>query len=216
MQQSVTKQAGSVQSPDQQMGQQVQGPDSSNANSANAHQEDTLAAGRDSMAPADDSDANHVMLDLDDEMEGLTASADDPVDRVMLNLDDEMEGLTSSAAAETDGSVVAVLAKLSEPKVEAEVGWTHAELLKAEQAVGAAQLAEGKGSSALDQPEGIVIELEQHEPTAEEDASQHLQLKHIQDVNAAAALNAQAVQGLDAVSEVGQPMQSGNNIGDAE
>lgn len=229
-QHSVTKQAGSVQSPDQQteMGQQMQQPrygvdkgvaadsDDSNAISANAHEEETLAAGMDSMTHADDSDTDRVMLDLDDEMEGLISSAADPVDRVMLDLDDEMEGLISAAAAETDVSVVAVLARLSEPKVEAAARWTHAEVLRAEQAVGAAQLAAGgQHASALNQPEGIVIQLEQHEPTAAEDASQHLQLKHIQDVNAAAALNDEALQGLDAVSEVGQPMQPENKV-DAE
>ena len=233
-QQSGPKQAGAMQSSDQQnaRGQEVQGPEYLNAVSADAHQEGTSPAGVDSMTHADDSDADRVMLGLDDEMEGLISSAADPDDRVMLDLDDEMEGLISSAAApddrvmldlddemeglissaaaETDGSVVAVLAKLSEPKVEAAPGWTHADVLKAEQAVGAAQLAEGKDFSALNQPEGIVIQLEQHEPTAEEDASQHLQLKHIQDVNAAAALNAEAVQDLDAVSAVAQPVQPGN------
>lgn len=208
----------SVSSSDQQteMGQQVQGPEYLNGVSASAHQEDTSAAGRGFMShdsDAHDSDADRVMLDLDDEMEGLVSSAADPVDRVMLDLNDEMEGLISSAAAETDGSIVAVLAKLSEPKVEAAPGWTHAEVLKAEQAVGAAQLAEGKNSSALNQPEGIVIQLEQHEPTAEEDASQHLQLRHIQDVNAEAALSAEAMQHLDAVSALTQPMQPGDGAG---
>ena len=229
--QRVTQQAGSVQSPDQrnEMDQQAQGPeysndttqaadnDNLNATSADGHQDDTSAADMDALSHVYDSDANRVMLDLDDEMEGLISAAADPVDRVMLDLDDEMEGLISAANAETDGSIVAVLAKLSEPKVEAAPGWTHAEVLKAEQAVGAAQLAEGKGPSGLNQPEGVVIQLDQHEPTAEEDASQHLQLKHIQDVNAAAGLDADAVQDLDAGSEVGQPMQQpGNNVDGAE
>ena len=229
-QQNVTKQARSVQPPDQHtvIGQQVQEPEYGNDNtvaadnnnlnaiSADTHQDDTSAADMHVLSRADDSYANRVMLDLDDEMEGLVSSAADPVDRVMLNLDDEMEGLTSAAVAETDVSVAAVLAKLSEPKVEAAPEWSHAEVLMAEQAVEAAQLAEGKDSSALNQPEGVVIQLEQYEPTAEEDASQHLQLKHIQNVHAAAALSAEAVQDLDAVSEGSQPMQPGHDVDGAE
>lgn len=233
-------------SPDQQTGmnQQVQGSangdgqgtavDSTKGNAvcSNTQQEGTSAAGRGSLTHADDSYADRVMLDLDDEMEGLvTAAAEpddrvmldlddemeglisaaaEPDDRVMLDLDDEMEGLISSATLETDGSVAAVLAKLSEPKIEAAPGMTHAEVLKAEQAVTAAQLADGEDSLALSQPEGIVIQLEQHEANAEEDASQHIQLRHIQDVKADAALNAE--QELDADSENDQPGKPGNDV----
>lgn len=219
-------------SPDQQTGmnQQMQGSaygdhsgqaadnDKQHGVSGNTQQADTAAAGRGSLTHADDSYADRVMLDLndemeglitagaepddrvmlnlDDEMEGLISAAAEPDDRVMLDLDDEMEGLISSAALETDGSVAAVLAKLSEPKIEAAPGMSHAEVLKAEQAVTAAQLAEGNGSSALSQPEGIVIQLEQYEPNAEEDVSQHIQLSHIQDAKTEAALSAE--QELDA------------------
>lgn len=237
-------------SPDQQPGlnQQMQGSayggdkgtaadgDKQNAVSGDTQQADISAAGMGSLTHADDSYADHVMLDLDDEMEGLITAAAEPDDRVMLNLDDEMEGLISaaaepddrvmldlddemeglisSAALEKDGSVAAVLAKLSEPKIEAEPGMTHAEVLKAEQAVTAAQLAEGIGSSALSQPEGIVIQLEQHEPNAEEDASQHIQLRHLQDAKAEAALS--AGQELDADSEIGQPVQPGSGVDGAQ
>lgn len=236
-------------SPDQQTGlnQQMQGSadggdkggaadsDKRNAVCDDSQQADTSAAGRGSLAHADDSYADRVMLDLDDEMEGLVmaaaelddrvmldlddemegliSAAAEPDERVMLDLDDEMEGLISSAALETNGSVAAVLAKLSEPKIEAAPGMTHAEVLKAEQAVTAAQLADGEDSLALSLPEGIAIQLEQHEPNAEEDASQHIQLRHIQDVKADAALNAE--QELDADAEIDQPVQPGNDVGAA-
>ena len=242
MQQGVAEQASATQIPDQQVGmsQQVQVPEYGDEQGGTAdndctvfgtaQQEDMSATGMDSLTHADDYDADRVMLDLDDEMEGLTSAQ--LAERVMLDLDDEMEGLISAAAAEAAGSIAAngisqrvqepeygsvaeVLAKLSEAKVEAAPGQSHADVLKAEQRLEAPRLAEGKDSSALSQPEGIVVELEQHEPTAEEDASQHIQLKHIQDRNAEAALGAEASQDLDAESQIGQPMQPGNGVDSA-
>lgn len=87
------------------------------------------------------------------------------------------------------GSVADVLAKLSEGKAEAAPGQTHAEVLMAEQAQTVEEVQQSLGdvpdSSAVDgQPEGLVIQLDQHEPTAEEDVSQHMQLEQIQDVDA--------------------------------
>ena len=118
-----------------------------------------------------------------------TNVTDKPVAEQSADQQGEM-GLT--AQGPEAGSIAAVLASLSVPKVEVAPGQTHAEVLMAEQA----QELEAVQQLPDDQPQDLVvprqheehvIQLEQHEPTAEEDASQHMQLKHLKMLNAASA-----------------------------
>lgn len=123
-----------------------------------------------------------------------------------MQVADEQTEISQQVQEPEPDSVAAVLAQLSEPKVEAAAGQTHAEVLMAEQRVEAAQLAEGSAdSTAVSQPEGLVIQLEQHEPAAEEDVSQHIQLKHLPDVN----------PDVKAESEVGQEAQPDSVVSSA-
>ena len=151
-----------------------------------------------------DNDTDVVGSQAEGEPQMANAAAmqqDDAEQPGPVQMSDERSEMSQQVQEPEHGSVAAVLAQLSEPKVEAAPGQVHAEVLMAEQRVAAAQLAEGTDSSAVSQPEGLVIQLEEHEPTAEEDASQHIQLKQLPDLNAE--------------SEVRQAVQADNDVSNA-
>lgn len=101
-----------------------------------------------------------------------------------VQMSDAQGELSQQVQEAEHGSVAALLAQLSEPKIEATPGQTHAEVLMAEQRVEAAQLSEGTESAVVRPPDGVVVQLVQHEPTAEEDVSQHMQLQQLPDLSA--------------------------------
>ena len=124
-------------------------------------------------------------------------------DQQSVQVPDQQSDMAQPVQEAEAGSVAAVLATLSEGKVEAAPGQTHAEVLMAEQAQTAEAMQQssddGSDSSAVDgHPAGIVIELDQYEPTAEEDASQHIQLEQ-----------------MEVDSEIDQPVQPDSEVDNA-